>query len=151
MPFRRITQQTLPNSTYQSFGSCFHTFHLECLDQVDGNICPLCKTPFTLIIHELHRNYTFFSLDETNPKQCFFGQDPNLDLKRSEQILKFLNLVNYHLEEAEEGYGVSDKFLQELIVSKIQHCIAGSGFYFGDKVLPLLKSLMIVYAKVAGQ
>ncbi len=55
VPFRRITQQTLQEETYQSFGSCYHTFHVECLAQTDSNICPLCKAPFTLIVHELYR------------------------------------------------------------------------------------------------
>lgn len=60
--FRRIEQQTLPHETYQSFASCYHTFHVECLAEVEGDVCPLCRTPFSLIVHNLAKNYIFFSL-----------------------------------------------------------------------------------------
>jgi len=66
-------------------------------------------------------------------------------------VLSFLKLINSHLEQTQEGYGVSDKFLEEMVVSKIQHCISGSGSAFCDKALPLLKSLMITYALIASQ
>jgi hypothetical protein len=32
-------------------------------------------------------------------------------MRRSQQILRLLNIINEHLQEAEEGYGVSVQFL----------------------------------------
>ena len=39
------------NAAWKKFNGCFHSFHLECLKDVD--ICPICRSHLQMVIHQL--------------------------------------------------------------------------------------------------